>query len=66
MGRTARAPRHRDVCPWHSHRSDLEVTYAPWKWMLLGAEFDVLWPGEFYKDHTPMTKAVLAVDFLTP
>lgn len=46
--------------------ADLEVTWAPWEWMLLGAELDVLWPGDFYADRTPMTKAVLAVDFLTP
>jgi hypothetical protein len=48
--------------------ADLEVTWSPAGWLVLGAELDVLWPGDFYRDvdRAPMTKAVLALDLLTP
>jgi hypothetical protein len=48
--------------------ADLEVTWSPFAWVTLGAELDVLWPGDFYRagDRAPMTKAVLALDLLTP
>jgi hypothetical protein len=46
--------------------ADLEVTWAPRDWLLLGVEVDALWPGDFYAGRDRVTKAVLAVDLVTP
>lgn len=46
--------------------ADLDLTWAPRDWVLLGAELDVLWPGDFYAGRATVYKTVVAVDFLTP
>ena len=46
--------------------ADLDVTWAPRRWLLVGAELDVLWPGDFYAGRATVYKTVLAVDFVTP
>lgn len=46
--------------------ADLALTWAPRDWLLVGAELDVLWPGDFYPARDTVYKTVLAVDFLTP
>lgn len=46
--------------------ADLGLTFAAVDWLLLGAELDVLWPGDFYPARDPVYKTVLAVDLVTP
>jgi hypothetical protein len=46
--------------------ADLGVTWAVRDWLLLGAEVDALWPGDFYAGRETITKTVLAVDLVTP
>lgn len=46
--------------------ADLALTWAPRDWLLIGAELDALWPGDFYAGRDTVYKTVLAVDFLTP
>jgi hypothetical protein len=46
--------------------ADLDLTWAPADWLLLGLELDVLWPGDFYPARDPVYKTVLAVDLVTP
>ena len=46
--------------------ADLDVTWAPRPWLLVGAELDVLWPGDFYAGSATVYKTVLAVDLVTP
>lgn len=45
---------------------DLDLTWAPREWLLLGAELDVLFPGDFFPAGRTVTKAILAVDLVTP
>lgn len=45
---------------------DLELTYAPRDWIVLGAELDVLLPGDFFPGDRTIYKSVLALDLLTP
>jgi hypothetical protein len=46
--------------------ADLDLTWAPRDWILVGLELDVLWPGDFYPARDTVYKTVLAVDLLTP
>jgi hypothetical protein len=46
--------------------ADLDLTWAPASWLLLGVELDVLWPGDFYPARDTVYKTVLAVDLVTP
>ncbi len=46
--------------------ADLGVTWSPFGWLVIGAELDVLWPGDFYGGGATVYKTVLAVDLLTP
>ena len=46
--------------------ADLQATWTPLSWLLLGAELDVLWPGDFYPSRATVYKTVLAVDVLFP
>lgn len=45
---------------------DLDVTWAPRSWLLLGVELDILWPGDFYAGRDTVYKTVFAVDLVTP
>ncbi|HET8734870.1 MAG TPA: hypothetical protein VFM45_13975, partial [Anaeromyxobacteraceae bacterium] len=45
---------------------DLEVTWSPRRWLMLGAELDVLVPGDFFPGGRTMYKSILALDLLTP
>lgn len=45
---------------------DLTATWAPAPWILVGVEYDVLFPGSFFAYDQPMSKAVVALDLLTP
>lgn len=45
---------------------DLGVTWAPRRWLLVGAELDVLVPGDFLPSGRTLYKAILAVDVLSP
>jgi hypothetical protein len=46
--------------------ADLSLTWAARDWLLLGAELDALWPGDFYPGRETVYKSVLAVDLVTP
>jgi hypothetical protein len=46
--------------------ADLEVTWQARDWILVGAEVDALWPGDFYAGRDTVYKTVLAVDLVTP
>ena len=46
--------------------ADLDVTWAVRDWLLVGAELDVLWPGDFYAGRDTVYKTVFAVDLVTP
>jgi hypothetical protein len=45
---------------------DLTATWAPAPWILVGVEYDVLFPGSFFAYDQPISKAVVALDLLTP
>lgn len=45
---------------------DFEVTWEATRWLLLGAEADVLFPGDVFRGRRPVTRGVLAVDLRTP
>jgi len=45
---------------------DLTARWSPRPWLALAAEGDVLWPGDFFGGDRAVTKAILAVDLLTP
>lgn len=45
---------------------DLSATWAPLAWLSLGAEADVLLPGDFFGGAAPITKLLLALDVGTP
>ena len=51
---------------FYGTEADLSVTWSPRAWIMIGAEVDVLWPGDFYPGRATIHKTVLAVDFLTP
>lgn len=59
-----------DDGPWGGRRYGAEVDLsARWeatRWLSLGAELDVLWPGDFFGGGATVYKTVLAVDLLTP
>ena len=59
-----------DAGPWGGRRYGAEVDLsARWeatRWLSLGAELDVLWPGDFFGGGATVYKTVLAVDLLTP
>jgi len=43
---------------------DLELTYSPLRWLILAAEGDVLFPGDFFPAGPAVTKVVLGVDLV--
>lgn len=46
---------------------DLNLTFTPLRWMVIGVEADVLFPGDFFpSSRLPITKVVVGVDLLTP
>ena len=45
---------------------DLDLTWAPREWLLVGAELDVLFPGDFFPAGRTIYKSILAVDLVTP
>jgi hypothetical protein len=45
---------------------DLNLSWAVRDWLVVGAEADVLWPGDFYGGTGTVYKTVLAFDVLTP
>ena len=46
--------------------TDLELSWQAAGWLVLGAELDALFPGDFFRGHDTLTKALLALDVLTP
>ncbi len=44
--------------------ADLQAVWSPRPWFTVGAELDVLWPGDFYPAQNTVYKTVLAVDLL--
>jgi len=59
-----------DAGPWggktYGTEVDLSATWAPATWVSVGAELDVLLPGDFFGVGATVYKTVLAVDFHTP
>ncbi len=45
---------------------DLDLTWTPREWLLVGAELDVLFPGDFFPAGRTIYKSILAVDLVTP
>jgi len=45
---------------------DLTATWAPWPWLTVGLEQDLLAPGDFFAGARTISKTVLAVDLATP
>jgi hypothetical protein len=45
---------------------DLEASWEVARWLVLGAELDALFPGDFFRGRDPILKGVLAVDLVTP
>jgi hypothetical protein len=45
---------------------DLELSFEATSWLILGAELDALFPGDFFRGRDTLTKGLLAVDVLTP
>ncbi len=62
--------RAEDEGPWggrvYGTEVDLSATWEPTPWLSLGAELDVLLPGDFFGGGTTVSKTVLAVDLRTP
>jgi hypothetical protein len=46
--------------------TDLEATWEVRDWLRLGAEADVLVPGDFFPSRQPVTRMLLALDVQTP
>ena len=46
--------------------TDLELSWQVASWLVLGAELDALFPGDFFRGRDPLTKGLLALDVLTP
>jgi hypothetical protein len=59
-----------DAGPWggkvYGTEVDLLARWAPWPWLALAAEADLLLPGDFFGGDRPVSKVILAVDLLTP
>jgi hypothetical protein len=51
---------------FYGTETDLTVTWMPRPWLMLGAEADLLFAGDFYASRATVSKTLLAVDFLTP
>lgn len=45
---------------------DLELTWSARDWLLVGAEVDALFPGNFFPGRRTMLKSILALDVLFP
>jgi hypothetical protein len=45
---------------------DLDVSWEATRWLVLAVEADALFPGDFFRGKDPVTRAILAVDVLTP
>lgn len=45
---------------------DALASWSPLPWLVLGAELDVLWPGDFFAGNGTVYKTVLALDLVTP
>jgi hypothetical protein len=59
-----------DAGPWggkvYGTEVDLMATWQPTPWVQLGAEFDVLFPGDFFGGSGNVYKSILALDVHTP
>jgi hypothetical protein len=62
--------RAEDAGPWggrtYGTEVDLSATWEPAPWITVGAELDVLLPGDFFGGNRTVYKSVLAVDLRTP
>ena len=45
---------------------DLTVTWSPARWLVLLAEADALFPGDFFPGRDTVTKVVVGVDLIWP
>lgn len=45
---------------------DAVLSWSPLAWLVVGAELDVLWPGDFFAGDETVFKTVLALDLVTP
>lgn len=45
---------------------DAGLSWSPWDGVVLGAELDVLWPGDFYAGSRTVYKTIVALDLVTP
>jgi len=45
---------------------DLDASWEATSWLVLGAEADALFPGDFFRGRSPIVRGILAVDLLTP
>jgi hypothetical protein len=45
---------------------DVNLSWEPREWILLGVEADVLFPGDFFRGRQPMSRGILALDLRTP
>jgi len=45
---------------------DAGLSWSPRDWLVIGAELDVLWPGDFYAGGRTVYKTILAFDVVTP
>jgi len=46
--------------------TDLELSWQAASWLVLGAELDALFPGDFFRGRDTLVKALLAADVITP
>ena len=45
---------------------DLTVTWSPMHWLVLLAEADALFPGDFFPGRATLTKVVVGADLVWP
>ena len=45
---------------------DANLTWEPTRWLTLGVETDVLFPGDFFRGREPITRGILAANLATP
>jgi len=45
---------------------DLNLSWEAARWLVLGLEADVLFPGDFFRGREPIARGILAADLVTP
>ncbi len=45
---------------------DLNASWEATRWLVLGLETDVLFPGDFFRGREPIARGILALDLVTP